>query len=120
MESLPTYVKYLADGFTVSRATAVQRTEMESGPVKQLKTKSRVMVTRQVNLLFTSAADYRAFVAWFQDSINFGADWFSWLDPVDKTIKQARIAGGLKSETPIGTALAMWQISTAFETWGDA
>jgi len=117
METLPPYVKLLSDGFSLVRAPALQRTEMASGPVKQLKTMSRVMVTRQVRLLFTSKADYTAFIDWFQQGVNFGADWFNWTDPLDKVEKPARLVGGLKSETPITPNLNTWEVQTAIETW---
>lgn len=58
MATLPATAKILFDGFSEQRESALMRTEMESGPPRQVKTKSRVMIKRPVSLLFSSKADY--------------------------------------------------------------
>lgn len=118
MASLPTYAKVLLAGFGEAREPGVVRTEMESGPPKQLKTKSRVMVRRPVTLRFASKADYLSFITWFSTTINQGADWFDWADPVSGTTRSARIAdGALGQATPAADLSGAWTVATTFEAW---
>lgn len=117
MATFPTYAKILASGFAEQRESALLRTEMESGPPKQAKIKSRVMVTRPVSILLQSRADYLSFVDWFADDLNEGSDWFDFTDPVTHTVKQARfVGGGLEASPEAG--LTLWTINTKIETWG--
>jgi hypothetical protein len=113
----PSTARLRQPGFAIHRQPAVTRTEMESGPPKQLKTLGRTMVTRSAQAWFDSLEAYRDFIAWHRDSINRGADWFDWTDPVDGALKLARIAGGkFDSEEPQGS-LQRWVISFSLETW---
>ena len=117
MAKFPAYAKILASGFAEQRESALLRTEMESGPPKQAKIKSRVMVTRPVSILLQSRADYLSFVDWFADDLNEGSDWFDFTDPVTHTVKQARfVGGGLEASPEAG--LTLWTINTKIETWG--
>ena len=117
MATFPTYAKILASGFAEQRESALLRTEMESGPPKQAKIKSRVMVTRPVSILLQSRADYLSFVDWFRTTLNEGADWFDFTDPVTQTVKSARFVGvGLEASPQSG--LMLWTINTKIETWG--
>ena len=66
--------------------------------------------------MLNSLADYNSFITWFQDTINYGADWFDWTDPVDGIEKSARIVGGLgKEATPV--PVSKWVIDAVIETW---
>ena len=116
MSALPSYVKVLFAGFGEERESGVQRTAMESGPPKQLKVKSRVLVTRECVLWVASKADYLSFVTWFEATINMGADWFDWADPVSGTTKSARIVS-LGSAAPDATVTDGWRMSASLETW---
>jgi hypothetical protein len=116
--TLPTYVKIRADGFMQQRQSAVLRSEMDSGPPKQSKIYSRVLVTRPVRFLIESAANYAAFITWFNSDLNRGAEWFDWTDPVTDTVRLARIVGGqLNEERPLTPAMTHWEISCTLETW---
>ena len=117
MATFPAYAKLLSNGFAEQRESALLRTEMESGPPKQAKIKSRVMVTRPVTILLQSRADYQSFVEWFSTAINEGADWFDWRDPVSGATKQARFVGEGLEATASG-ALCLWSINAKLETWG--
>jgi hypothetical protein len=117
METFPAYASVLYQGFAVSRKSAVDRTDMESGPPKQLKRRSRVMVERSVMVDFASKADYQSFITWFQSNINFGADWFTWTDPVDGASKTARIKESIAQETPQRGDSSYWRLSMIIETW---
>ena len=117
MATFPAYAKILAAGFAEQRESALLRTEMESGPPKQAKIKSRVMVVRPVSILLQSRADYMSFVEWFSETLNEGANWFDFTDPVTNTVKQARfVGGGLEASPQAG--LTLWTIDTKIETWG--
>ena len=116
---MPTFPSYatLIDGYSEQRESALLRTEMESGPPKQAKIKSRVMITRAVTILLETRSDYLAFIAWFSNDIDEGAAWFDWTDPVSDTVKQARFVGeGL--EAAGANALSSWSITAKLETWG--
>lgn len=118
MATLPSYVKVLLAGFGERRESGLLRTEMESGPPKQLKIKSRVLVTRPVRLRVENNTNYLAFLAWFATTINQGADWFDWTDPVTNTTKSARIVGGeLGVAQPLAGVRGGWVIPCQIETW---
>lgn len=118
MATFPTYVFLLKDGFGQKRASAVQRTSFEDGFAKQRKRWSRVLVERSVTYGTHTKADYQSFIAWFNTSINRGADWFDWTDPVDGVVKTARIKGGvIDSETPFDPMLTKWDIKFTLEVW---
>lgn len=117
MAAFPSYARVLLAGFNQARESGVTRTQMESGPPKQLKTKSRVLVTRSVRVLFNSKTDFLTFVTWFQSTVNFGADWFTWTDPVDGVSKNARIVGSLGREAPVAGGDGAWSVDAQIETW---
>lgn len=114
--ALPTYIRFLAEGYSKDRATAVQRTGMEDGFVKQLQTKSRVFVTRNFVLEFVTLADYQSFITFYQTSLRYGADWFSFVDPEDNVTRLGRFVTKLSTEVPIfGTS--RWRLGAQIETW---
>ena len=117
MATFPTYVNILRDGYSESRATAVDRTDMEGGIVKQAPVRSRVMVTRRVNAYVATNADYLSWVAWVKDTLVHGSDWFDWIDPVDGATKSARLVGGTYDAAPISYSGGYWRISFQLETW---
>ena len=118
MPAFPSYATLLLDGFAEQRESALLRTEMEDGPPKQARIRSRVMITRPVRILFRSKADYLNFVIWFAETLNEGALWFDFADPVSKTTKQARFVGGGLDGSPLAPNLTAWAVSTKLETWG--
>ena len=118
MAALPNYVKVLIEGYSQSPESVVERTEMESGPPKQLLARSRPMIQRNVVLLLKTKADYVSFLDWFRDDINYGTDWFDYMDPFDGVTKEARIVSG-KIEPSVQRAnFAMWKVGCVFESWG--
>lgn len=117
MATLPAYVKILRDGYAEQRESALLRTEMESGPPRQTKVKSRVMVTRPVALLLDSKADYLTFLTWYGTTINQGADWFDFTDPVTGSTASGRFVGGGLSAVPMGALAGPWRVSASIETW---
>ena len=116
--TFPSYAKLLIAGFGEQAAPGVLRTQMESGPAKQLKTKSRVEVQRPARIRVMSKADYLLFMVWFKTTINQGADWFDWTDPVAGSTVSARIVGGqLGAAQPMAGIAGGWVIPCTIETW---
>lgn len=118
MATFPAAALLLFEGLARMPESAVKRSDNESGPPKQLKTKSRVLHVRLVNYLITSKAELDAWEEWFEDGINLGADWFDWTDPYDNTVKQARIKDGIYRLAPQRKMLDRWKISFEIEIWG--
>lgn len=117
MAALPSYVEILFDGYGEERQPVVLRTDMESGPPKQLKQQSRAMVSRPC-VLFMSKADYASFLTWFKTTINQGASWFDFTDPRTGSVLQGRFVGGqLGKATPRDALLNTWQVPCTIETW---
>jgi len=116
----PTTGKLLFSGYSETPESAVLRTDMESGPPKQAKIKSRSLVTRPLTYRFNNT-EYDAFELWFKTEINYGASWWNWEDPRDGATKQARIVSGQyaakMAEQGEGAELE-WDVSFNLETWG--
>lgn len=117
MATWPSYAKILRDGYAEQRESALLRTEMESGPPRQTKIKSRVMVTRPVAILLESGTDYQSFLAWYKTTINEGADWFDYVDPVTGSTISMRFSGGGLSAQPLAASSGPWRISASIESW---
>ena len=117
MPTLPSYCKIMSGGYSEQPQPSVLRTEMESGPPKQARVTSRAMVQRPVQLRIDTLANYNAFTAWVRDTLQCGALWFDYSDPVTASTKSARLVGGQYEAAP-GAGLQFWVIKTTFETWG--
>jgi hypothetical protein len=122
MATWPTYAQLLLADFGVERDTALARTDMESGPPKQMRTKSRVMASIPARVRIDGKTNYQAFLTWWRDTIDYGADWFDFTDPVAGTTLQARIVGGkLGRAVPItgrpGASGTLWEIPLTLEYW---
>ena len=118
MPAWPSYAYLLLSGYGESRASALLRTEMEDGPPKQARIRSRALVTRKAVVQLRSLADYTAFIAWYADDLDEGALWFDFRDPVSKTVKQGRLVGGAALEATAQSSLNLWEIPLQIETWG--
>jgi hypothetical protein len=116
MATFPAYAKVLAENYSKSRASAVVRTPIEDGMVKQTRYRARVLVARSVTLGFESWADYDNFITWFQDTIDYGAAWFDFTDPEDSVVRSVRIVSKLDAENPIFGA-GIWRVPVTIETW---
>lgn len=117
MATFPTYADILYEGFSQSRESALIRTEMDSGPPRQAKIKSRVMVTRNVSIYLSSKTELANFESWFQNDVNYGASWFNFTDPITGSTVQARFADGAYTITPMSAKLNHWKLVTKIETW---
>lgn len=118
MATLPSYVKILYQDYSQRRESALLRTEMESGPPKQAKVRSRVMLTRAAKLYLSSKADFQSFEAWYRDDLDEGSLWFNMTDPVSGSTVEARFVGGGYTATPMSAAMELWQVEVNIESWG--
>lgn len=118
MATWPAYAGIREDGFGEQRESALERSEMESGPAKQARVLSRVMVRRSITVDIEALADYRAFIAWFKNDISEGALWFDWSDPVDGATKPARVVAAEWMDAKPRAGLRNWEIPMTIETWG--
>jgi len=94
------------------------RTEMESGPPRQAKVRSRVMLTRSVKIYLPTKADFQSFESWYAGDLSLGALWFNFIDPVSGTTVLARFVGGGYSAAPLTGGLAAWLVDAKIESWG--
>ena len=116
--SLPSYVTILRDGYQHERESGLLRSEMESGPQKQVRIKSKVMVVRTCKFFFETLANFEAFELWYSTVLKEGSLWFTFQDPVSKTTKTARFVGGGFTASPMGDDISAWQATVKIETWG--
>lgn len=65
----------LIEGYTIVEPARVQRTEMQSGYIRQRKTASHSFYTYNVSFSF-SEKEFGIFEAWKKYKINDGTDWF--------------------------------------------
>lgn len=118
MEIFPAYPTLLyIGGYQERPNSGVRRTEMEDRMVKQLKTVSRVLKKRRVVYRLKDAADMNAFEAFVNVNLNLGADWFSWTDPRDLVLKNARIENGTVEYDAQRKVLDRWFASFTIETY---
>lgn len=120
MPTWPAYAEIQWPGYVEQRERGTLESQMDSGPPKVVKIKSRVMVKRPVSVYFATRANYDAFLDWFANTLENGALWFDWIDPVRKTTRQARIAKGeLGDARPVAPFCfdAGWMLTLVLETW---
>ena len=67
---------FLQSGYSLKRTPSVIRTTMTNGTVRQRLLSKDAPHTLSVTLQFNNLADYQTFVAFYQNHINFGVDWF--------------------------------------------
>ena len=116
--TFPSYAKILFSGYSQQRESALLRTEMDSGPPRQAKVRSRVMVTRSCDLYFDSLSAFQSFEFWYANDLNEGVAWFNFTDPISGAAKQGRFVGGGYVATPLLGQSKAWKISLKIETWG--
>ena len=119
MATFPAYLVPTISGFSVNPERVVVRTEMSDGLIKQSKTRTRALSTRAVTYWAKSLTDFQNWVIFFRDSINSGADWFTWTDPIDGVSKTARIVDGAYKARPLNGLKTDWHIDLKIETWDE-
>lgn len=116
--TFPIYATILYSGFSIKRETAIIRSDMESGPPKQAKVRSKPMVTRTVKIYLPTLANFQSFETWYSSDISEGALWFNFTDPVYGTSTLGRFVNGGYTATPMVGGVAAWEVSAKIETWG--
>lgn len=96
----------------------LERTDMESGPPKQIVRASRAMTRMPVRYHLASKADYLAFLAWHRDTLHQGADWFTWTDPLTAAARTVRIVGGKIEPKVQRKDHERWIVGFELEYWG--
>ncbi len=116
VETFPSNGKLLSSAYSEKNTASVYRTQMESGPPKQARRQSMTLEMHQVTYLFSNA-DYISFKTWFHTTVQQGALWFNWTDPVDSVVKDARAVNGDFASTPINPQMTHWKVTMNFETY---
>ena len=94
MATFPAYAKVMLEGYSEERDYGVLRTEMDGGLANQRARWTKPIVTRSVIIRVMDKTDKALFDEWMRDDLNGGVGWFDFTDPLDSTVKQARIVGG--------------------------
>jgi hypothetical protein len=115
MATFPAYLKLDLDGFKDRPEPIVRRTEMENGLAKQMPRASKRLQPKQLVYWVDSLANYNAFKTWVKDTINNGAGWFDWTEPISGATVSARLRDGAFEGTPVNKALSYWRISMTIE-----
>ena len=116
--TFPNYAKILVSGFQQQRESAILRSDMESGPPKQAKVRSKVMITRSCKVYLSSLSDFQSFDTWFSATLSEGSSWFTFTDPVSSVTTLARFVGGGYSATPLADKTSDRVLNLKIETWG--
>ena len=67
---------FLQSGYSLKRTPSVIRTTMTNGTVRQRLLSKDAPHVLTATLQFNNLSDYQTFVAFYQNHINFGVDWF--------------------------------------------
>lgn len=117
MATFPAYAQILFKDYSQKKESALLRTDMESGPPKQAKIKSKVMAVRNVKIYLSSKSDFQSFETWYEDDIQLGSAWFDFVDPVSGLTIQARFRDGGYTATPMIADMNKWEITAQIESW---
>lgn len=117
MATFPSYAKILFKDYSQIKESALIRTEMESGPPKQAKIKSKVMSVRSVKIYLSSKVDFQNFEDWYENDLQLGSAWFDFIDPVSGSTIQARFRDGGYTAIPIIADMNKWEIAAQIESW---
>lgn len=102
--------------YTTAPQPSIRRTPMSDGLSKQAKRYQRTLDQHSVEYLMTNA-QYLAFRTWWENTVEFGALWFDFVDPITDATIDGRIVGGSYSSTPYTASQSYWVVSMAVETW---
>ena len=120
METWPSYGRLELQGLSGGPASAVLRTETETGHVKQTVVRSLQLDPRELTYVYTDT-EFASWELWYRDNINRGNDFFNWVDFKDGAIKLARIVRGEYSYSPFtefqGAPLS-YRVRLSLETIG--
>lgn len=117
MATFPAYAQILYNGYSQKKESALLRTEMDSGPPKQAKVKSKVMVVHSVKIYLSTKADFQSFETWYDTTLDQGSAWFDFTDPVSGSTIQARFRDGGYTAQPMIADMSKWEITAQIESW---
>ena len=119
MTNFPSYPKLESTGLKLQSAQSVLRTTTEDGMVKQLKWRAKTLRKRPLTYSLDTLANRNSFQVYVDTTLNMGADWFTWTDPVDNVAKTARIVKGSEgvTYTPRSGNLVYWSATFELETY---
>lgn len=102
MATLPDYVCIEHGGWAEQPVPPVERTEMERGPAKEMRTNSRIRWEVTARFLFKSPEHAIAFEDWYQNTIGV-IGYFDLVHPLRGTTISAKfIAGDIGELAPRG------------------
>lgn len=81
---------------------AIRRTDMDDGLAKQSPRRSLPITTQPVTVWLDTPADRATFQNWVCITLNGGAGWFTWTDPLTNATRQGRIVKGEIEYTHVG------------------
>lgn len=117
MATFPAYAQILYKDYAQKKESALLRTEMDSGPPKQARIKSKVMLVRNVKIYLATRADFVSFESWYDDDLDQGSAWFDFVDPVSGSVISARFRDGGYTAQPSAAHMEKWEISAQIESW---
>lgn len=117
MATFPAYAQILYSGYSQKKESALLRTEMDSGPPKQAKVKSKVMMVRSVKIYLASKTGFQDFEDWYDTDLQLGSAWFDFVDPVSGSTVQARFKDGGYTSQPMTPDMENWEITAQIESW---
>lgn len=115
MATFPSYACILLAGYDEEPDFGIIRSAMDGGIAKQRPRRSIAVVTRSATIRVLSKAAKASFDAWVKSDLDYGAGWFTYVDPLDSVSKQARLAGGKYKWSSPGV---IWLASCQIETLG--
>jgi hypothetical protein len=118
MATWPTYATIKADSFSEEFGSQILETSMDSGPPKSIVVRSLANVKRSFIVIFQTKAAYVTFKGWVRSTIASGSAPFDWTDPVDASVKTARLVGGVITDVrPMsGNSAGPWQGNVTIQT----
>lgn len=109
------YTKILTGQYTQQVQSSVRRTQMSDGLAKQAKRYSKTYVRHNMVYLMTSA-QYVSFLTWWENTANYGIEYFDFYNPQTGATEDGRIVGGDFTTSPFDSQLGHYAISMQVET----
>lgn len=103
-------------GYSVEPETRLIGIEYDDGYTSQRPRATRVPHTRQLRYRACTKADYLFWRDWHRVTLDGGAAFFLWRDPVSSEQRRARIPGGDYTATATNSRLDSWLIAFNLQT----
>lgn len=117
----PSYARIMLSGFSLERESGLIRTEMDSGPPRQAKIKSVVMMVRTVDIYLPTYQNFVDFDKWYSETLQEGSLPFTFKDPLTgNNVTNARFRDGGYTATLLGGKDSGWKMSMKIEVWANS